>query len=160
MNCKSVNTTHGVCQPMPARKIRVEVFDSEGNKYAVAFEGQITREKALRLLDLVELLGGMPTEPTNPNNNPTGTNNGLSKYEKVRVLIQKHFPIVWFSSKDIQTVYEQEFKEPICLSTVATYLARLTTKGILTKTGAANNLKYKLAHGFPQATLKQQIPQH
>ncbi|MEM3458231.1 MAG: hypothetical protein QXN36_06510 [Candidatus Bathyarchaeia archaeon] len=143
---------------MPARKIRVEVFDSEGNKYAVAFEGQITREKALRLLDMVELLGGMPTEPTNPSSNPAGVGNGFTKYEKVRTLIHKHFPIVWFSSKDVQTVYEQEFKEPICLSTVATYLTRLTTKGILTKTGAANSLKYKLTFNVPQATLKQQIP--
>ena len=47
---------------MPARKMRVELFDSEGNRYTVAFEGQITRDKALRLLDLVELLGGMPGE--------------------------------------------------------------------------------------------------
>ncbi|MEM2099693.1 MAG: hypothetical protein QXU99_08175 [Candidatus Bathyarchaeia archaeon] len=144
---------------MPARKIRVEVFDSEGNKYAVAFEGQITREKALRLLDMVELLGGMPTEPTNSGSNPTSVGNGFTKYEKVRTLIHKHFPIVWFSSKDIQTVYEQEFKEPICLSTVATYLSRLTNKGVLMKTGAANSLKYKLAFNVPQATLKQQIPQ-
>ena len=47
---------------MPARKMRVELFDSEGNRYTIAFEGQITRDKAVRLLDLVELLGGMPGE--------------------------------------------------------------------------------------------------
>ncbi len=47
---------------MPARKIRVELFDSDGNRYTIAFEGQVTRDKALRLLDLVELLGGAPNE--------------------------------------------------------------------------------------------------
>ena len=47
---------------MPARKIRVELFDSDGNRYTIAFEGQVTRDKALRLLDLVELLGGAPGE--------------------------------------------------------------------------------------------------
>ena len=47
---------------MPARKIRVELFDSDGNRYTIAFEGQVTRDKALRLLDLVELLGGAPSE--------------------------------------------------------------------------------------------------
>ena len=51
---------------MPARKMRVELFDSEGNRYTIAFEGQITRDKAVRLLDLVELLGGMPGENANP----------------------------------------------------------------------------------------------
>ena len=73
--------------------MRIELFDSEGNKYTIAFEGQITREKALRLLDLVELLGGMPSGGTNPGINPPHTE--FSKYDKLRMIIQKHFPIVW-----------------------------------------------------------------
>jgi hypothetical protein len=142
---------------MPARKMRVELFDTEGNKYTVSFEGQITREKAVRLLDLVELLGGV-SSGGNPESNPMVAGNGFSKYEKVRILVQKHFPIVWFSSREVQSAYEQEFKEPISLSTVATYFARMANKGILVKAGASNRLKYKVAPGFPQATLKQQIP--
>jgi len=143
---------------MPARKMRVELFDSEGNKYTVSFEGQITREKAVRLLDLVELLGGVSSDARNPETNPMVASNGSSKYEKVRMLVQKHFPIVWFSSREVQSAYEQEFKEPISLSTVATYFARMENKGILVKAGASNRLKYKVAPGFPQVTLKQQIP--
>ena len=143
---------------MPARKMRVELFDTEGNKYTVSFEGQITREKAVRLLDLVELLGGVSSGAGNPESNPIVANNGLSKYEKVRMLIQKHFPIVWFSSREVQSAYEQEFKEPISISTVATYFARMANKGILVKAGASNRLKYKVASSFPQATLKQEIP--
>jgi len=74
------------------------------------------------------------------------------------MLVQKHFPIVWFSSKEVQSAYEQEFKEPVSLSTVATYLTRLASKGILTKRGPSNSLKYKLVLGSPQVTLKQQMP--
>jgi hypothetical protein len=146
---------------MPARKMRVELFDSEGNKYTVSFEGQITREKAVRLLDLVELLGGVPSGGGNPETDLTVTGNGLSKlskYEKVRVLIQKHFPVVWFSSREVQSAYEEEFKEPISLSTVATYFARMANKGVLAKAGASNRLKYKVALGLPQAIVKQEIP--
>jgi len=143
---------------MPTRKMRVELFDGEGNRYTVVFEGQITREKALRLLDLVELLGGMPSGGGNPGVNVAVAGNEFSKCDKVRMLVQKHFPIVWFSSREVQSVYEQEFKEPINLSTVATYLARMTNKGILVKAGASNRLKYKVAPSFPQATLKQQMP--
>jgi hypothetical protein len=139
---------------MPAKKMRVELFDSEGNKYTVSFEGQITRDKAVRLLDLVELLGGVSSSTGNPEGNPMAANNEFSKYEKVRMLIQKHFPMVWFSSREAQTAYEQEFKEPISLSTVATYFARMANKGILVKAGASNRLKYKLA-SFPQAIIKQ-----
>jgi len=138
--------------------MRVELFDSEGNRYTVSFEGQITREKAVRLLDLVELLGGVPSGAEKHEINQVNATNEFSKYEKVRMLIQKHFPIVWFSSREIQSAYEQEFKEPISLSTVATYSARMASKGILVKAGASNRLKYKVVSSFPQPTLKQEIP--
>ena len=138
---------------MPARKMRIELFDNEGNKYSIAFEGQITREKALRLLDLVEILGGV----SRANPGISTAIGEMSKYDKVLALIQRHFPIAWFSSREIQAAYEQEFKEPISLSTVATYLSRLTNKGILIKTGASNSLKYRVTPGFPHATMKQQI---
>lgn len=142
---------------MPARKMRVELFDNEGNKYTIAFEGQITRDKALRLLDLVELLGGMPGESTNNQSINIGSKTNLSRFEKVRLLIQNRFPLIWFSSKEIQTIFEQELKEPISLSTVSTYLSRMTTRGILLRTGQSNNLRYKLISINPQATIKSTI---
>jgi len=142
---------------MPARKIRVELFDSDGNRYTVAFEGQVTRDKALRLLDLVELLGGAPTEGVPANAGAAISGRVLSRFEKLQLVVQKNFPLVWFSSKDIQTVYEQELKEPVGLSTVSTYLSRMSSKGLLLRTGGQNSLKYKTAPNLPQATLKQRI---
>jgi hypothetical protein len=142
---------------MPARKMRVELFDSEGNRYTVAFEGQITRDKALRLLDLVELLGGMPGENPNSVVGNSSTTNVSSRFEKVRSVIQKGFPLVWFSSKDVQSVYENELKEPVGLSTVSTYLSRMASKGLLLRTGGPNNLKYKIVTSTPQAVIKQKL---
>lgn len=125
---------------MPARKMRVEVFDGSGNKYTVTFDGQVTRDKALRLLDIIELLGGMPSV------NPSLTEkiSELPKLEKMRLIVEKHFPIIWFSSKDVQSVYEQELKEPVALSMVSTYLSRMTKRGILIKTGFSNSKRYRL----------------
>jgi predicted transcriptional regulator len=80
----------------------------------------------------------------------------LSRFEKVQLVIQKSFPLIWFSSKDIQSVYEQELKEPVGLSTVSTYLSRMTSKGVLLRTGGTNNLKYKTAN-LSQAIIKQRI---
>lgn len=138
--------------------MRVELFDGEGNKYMVAFEGQISREKALRLLDLVELLGGMPGQTGASPSNPVVATSGLPKFDKARILLHKHFPLVWFSSKEVQAAYEEEFKEPISLSTMATYLARMTGQGLLTRMGSSNKLKYKVATNFPQHALRQQVP--
>jgi len=142
---------------MPARKIRVELFDSDGNRYTIAFEGQVTRDKALRLLDLVELLGGAPGEAPTANSDVALPNRVLSRFEKVQLVIQKNFPLIWFCSKDIQSVYEQELKEPVSLSTVSTYLSRMASKGMLLRTGGPNNLKYKTAPSLSQATVKQRI---
>lgn len=137
MKCESVKRSV-VC--MPAKKMRVEVFDETGNRYTVTFEGQVSREKALRLIDIVELLGGMP----GVNTGATEPIADLSKVNKIRMIFEKHFPIVWFSSKDVQAVYEQELKEPIGLSTVATYLARMAERGVLTRSSASNSVRYRL----------------
>lgn len=137
--------------------MRIELFDGDGNKYTLSFEGEITREKALRLLDLVELLGGVQASGKTIEENLLVSKNDFSKYDKLRMVIQKNFPIVWFSSREIQLGYEQEFKEPITLSTVATYLSRMAEKGLLIKSGSSNRLKYKVSPTLPQAMLRQKL---
>jgi len=125
---------------MPAKKMRVEVFDGGGNRYSITFEGQVTREKALRLLEIVELLGGMP----GVNTGESQTVSDLSKQDKVRLLVARNFPIVWFSSKDVQDLYEKELGEPISLSTVSTYLSRMADRGILARSSASNKRCYRM----------------
>ncbi len=44
---------------VPARKMRVEVFDDDGNRYPITFQEWITREKLLRIFDIAELLVGI-----------------------------------------------------------------------------------------------------
>ena len=134
---------------MPAKKMRVEVFDNNGNRYTVTFEGQITREKALQLFDLVELLGGVPEGTIDWKQNVASG----SKFERIQFLIRKLFPIVWFSSKDIQSAYEQEFKEPISLSTASTYLSRMFNRGFLTMNKDSNMKRYKIVTEFSQKAI-------
>lgn len=134
---------------MPAKKMRLEVFDGGGNRYSIIFEGQVTREKALRLLEIVELLGGMP----GVNTGESQTISELSKQDKVRLLVTRNFPIVWFSSKDVQDLYEKELKEPISLSTVSTYLSRMADRGILAKSNASNKMRYRMISQMAQDAL-------
>ena len=124
---------------MPAKKMRIEIFN-DGARYTITFEGQVTRDKTLRLLDLVELLGGMPAA----NNETPHPMSDLSKIEKVRLVAEKNFPVSWFSSKQLQAAYERQFNEPIRLSTASTYLSRLADRGFFSKQGASNKLLYKI----------------
>lgn len=134
---------------MPAKKIRVEVFDESGNRYTISFEGRVTREKALRLLDIVELLGGVHDDQELEQELGSA-----SKFDKTKSVIKKYFSFTWASSKDILAVYEQEFNEPISLSTVSTYLARMTDRGFLVRRGPAHNRKYRMIAKMAKNNLK------
>lgn len=124
---------------MPTKKMRVEIFNN-GDRYTITFEGQVTRDKALRLLDLVELLGGMPTV----NSEATRSMSEMPKIDKVRLVAEKNFPVGWFSSKELQAEYEKQFNEPIRLSTASTYLSRLADRGFFIKKGASNKMRYRI----------------
>jgi hypothetical protein len=128
-----------VVRQLPAKRVRVEVSDDQGNRYTMTFQGSVTREKALRLLDMVELLGGMQ------NQQGLGSRPSLpSKFDRLLALLRTRFPLVWFSSNEAFSAYEHEFHEPVSLSTVSTYLARMVERGLLMKTDAGPRRKYKL----------------
>ncbi len=134
---------------MPAKKMRVEVFDEDGNRYTIAFEGKVTRKKASCLLDIVELLGGVH-DKQELNHNVFNA----SKFEKTKFVVEERCSFTWFSSKEVLALYEQEFTEPISLSTISTYLARMTDRGFLMKRGSANNRKYRMITELTQSTLR------
>ena len=136
---------------MPARKVRVEVFDHEGNQFTIAFEGRVTREKVLQVLDLVELLGGVPKGGSMPSE---GGFEELSAFERLQSLLEKQFPMGWFSSREVQRVYEDTFNVPIGLSTVSTYLSRLVDRGLLIRGGSLDERKYRLRRGSLAEELK------
>jgi len=136
---------------LPARKMKVDVVDGSGNRYTVAFAGNVTRDKAIRLLEIVELLGGMPE---NGNFESPSRTQEFSKFDRIRLTVEKHFPIVWFTSKDVKAMYEQEFREPISLSTVSTYLFRMTARGFITENATSNHRRYKILTGGSKSELQ------
>ncbi len=123
---------------MPQRRMRLDVNDDDGNKIAISLEGNLSREKILQLLDLVDLLGGQQT------NSAKMDESNLSKLEKIQNVLWRKFPIGWFTSQEAMVAYEDAFDEPIGLSTVSTYLSRLAEKGILMKSGPTARRRYKL----------------
>jgi hypothetical protein len=123
---------------MPAKKMRIDISNN-GDRYTITFEGKVTRKKVLRLLDLVELLGGLPND-----NSESIALAEIPKIEKVRLSAEKNFPVGWFSSKDLQESYEKQFNEPISLSTVSTYLSRLSDRGFFIKKGTSKRLNYRI----------------
>ena len=122
---------------LPPRKFKVDVYDEEGNKITISFEGRVTRNKILKLMDLVEIMGGVYDK--DKDEKPL-----LTKIDKIRQIITETFPLVTFRSQDIQNLFEEIYNEPISLSTVSTYLSRLTSRGFLVRIGSPKKLHYRI----------------
>jgi len=125
---------------MSAKKLKVEAFDAKGNHYTLTLEGNFSRDKVLNLLDLMDLLGGSPDDGFERRS----TSGGPSKFDKLSSLMKQYFSFRWFDSSDAQKLYEQEFGGPIGLSTVSTYLSRMTARGFLTRKGTGTRVRYRL----------------
>lgn len=123
---------------LPSNKIKININDAEGNRITISFEGKITRNKALQVLDFVELLGG--SSRADEENHPAY----LSKFDKIRNIIDRRFPIGWFTSQEVMIAYEDLLNEPIGLSTASTYLSRLVDKDVLVRSGSVADRRYKL----------------
>jgi hypothetical protein len=105
---------------MPRKRIRIDLEDSEGAKYNFNLEGNITREKILKIFELMDLMN-IEEEQNTPNLDSIGA--------KIWNIIDKFFPVGKFTSSEIQENYEDEYNEPIKLATISTYLSRFNTKG-------------------------------
>ena len=75
----------------------------------------------------------------------------LSVMEKIKILIKNTMSLLWFSSRDLQELYQHYFSN-VPLSTVSTYLARLVENGVLEKRGSRMKRKYKLIEGKLETT--------
>jgi len=105
---------------MSGKRIRIDVTDKDGVKFDLKLEGNVTREKVLKIFELMELANIEEPSTTTPNTSTVGG--------KIWAVVDKYFPTGMFTSNDILEKYEDEYNEPIKLSIISTYLARFTSK--------------------------------
>ena len=122
---------------MVAQRVKIDISDGEGNKITITFKGKITRSKVLQLLDFTELIGDLSEEESVKITD-------LSKFEKLQTLLERKFPLGWFTSQDVMISYEDTYEEPVLLSTISTYLSRLSNKDFLIRSGSIAGRRYRL----------------
>jgi hypothetical protein len=120
------------------KKVKIEITDVPGEKVTVTLEGSFNQDKVRRLMDILQLMG--TTNSTDLAPKPED----ISKFDKVGMLVERRFPAGWFTSQDLMVAYEDQYDEPIGLSTVSTYLARLIDRGAVMKTGSPTSRRYKI----------------
>ena len=120
---------------MTRKKIRIDLEDSEGAKYNFSLEGNVTRDKMLKIFELMDLINIEESEES-PQLDSIGS--------KIWHMVDKHFPLGKFTSSEILEKYEDEYEKPIKLSIISTYLARFATKGKMVRERQGREWAYQI----------------
>lgn len=119
---------------MARKKIRIQLDDGEGGKYSLSVEGNVTREKIIKVFELMDLLDMEKVE---------GEANLNSVGSKIWSLVENKFSFGDFTSSNLLEAYEDEFNEPVKLSVISTYLSRFTDRGALERKRSSREWQYR-----------------
>jgi len=106
---------------MAKKRIRIDMEDADGARYDIKLEGNVTRNKILKIFEMMDLMNIEEEEQSLVKMDSTGS--------KIWHIIDKFFPIGKFTSTNILEKYEDELNEPVKLSIISTYLSRFAVKG-------------------------------
>ena len=131
---------------MTQKKIRINLEDSEGAKYKFDIEGNVTREKVLKLFELMDIMN-LEDDQKTPELETLGG--------KIWYIIENYFPAGKFTSTAVLEKYEDEYnepdpvyhqrkKQPIKLSVISTYLARFYSQNKIVRTRTGREWSYQV----------------
>ncbi len=120
---------------MAKKRIRIDMEDSDGARYDIKLEGNVTRDKVLKIFEMMDLMN-IEEEQEVTNMDSVGS--------KIWNIIDKFFPIGKFTSTNILEKYEDEYNEPVKLSVISTYLSRFSTKGRVNRTRTGREWTYQI----------------
>ena len=108
--------------------------DADGARYDIKLEGNVTREKVLKIFEMMDLMN-IEEEQEVTNMDSVGS--------KIWNIVDKFFPMGKFTSTNILEKYEDEYNEPVKLSVISTYLSRFSTKGRVNRTRTGREWTYQ-----------------
>ncbi len=119
---------------MAKKRIRIDMEDSDGARYDIKLEGNVTREKVLKIFEMMDLMN-IEEEQEATNMDSVGS--------KIWSIVDKFFPMGKFTSTNILEKYEDEYNEPVKLSVISTYLSRFSSKGRVERTRTGREWTYQ-----------------
>ena len=120
---------------MAKKRIRIDMEDADGARYDIKLEGNVTRDKVLKIFEMMDLMNIEDQEEQSVKMDSTGS--------KISHIVEKYFPMGKFTSTNILERYEDEFNEPVKLSVISTYLSRFASKGRVERTRTGREWTYQ-----------------
>lgn len=127
---------------MAKQRIRIDLIDDDQTKYDFKIEGNITREKMLKIYELMKIMD-IENGDNGESNNTIEQVNTDSTGSKIWHVVDKYYPLSKFTSTAILEKYEDEFNEPIKLSVISTYLSRFSAKNKLDRVRTGREWTYQ-----------------
>ena len=119
---------------MKQKRIRINLEDTDGAKFKFDIEGNVTKDKVLKLFELMDLMN--IEEEQAPDLDSVGG--------KIWNVVENYFPAGKFTSSDVLEKYEDEYNEPIKLSIVSTYLARFASRNRIERKRTGREWSYQI----------------
>src|SRR5947208_3735122 len=129
---------------MNRKKIKIQLEDADGGKYDLALEGNISKTKIIKFIEVLDLLEVKGKDNFEDNTKLRERDSLTSIGTKIWNLVEQKFPYSTFTSSDILEIYEDEYQEPIQLSVVATYLSRYSERSKLSRNKRGKEWLYKV----------------
>ncbi len=120
---------------MKQKRIRINLEDADGAKFKFDIEGNVTKDKVLKLFELMDLMN-IEEEQNTPDLDSIGG--------KIWNIIENSFPAGRFTSSTVLEEYEDEYNKPIKLSVVSTYLARFASRNKIQRTRVGREWSYQI----------------
>ena len=117
------------------KKIRIDLEDADGAKYNFSVEGNVTRDKMLKIFELMDLMN-IEEQEDSVQLDSIGA--------KIWNIIDKYYPLGRFTSTMVLEKYEDEYEEPVKLSVISTYLSRFALKGRVGREKKGKEWAYQL----------------
>ena len=130
---------------MAKKRIRIDMEDADGARYDIKLEGNVTREKVLKIFEMMDLMN-IEEEQETTNMDSVGS--------KIWHIVDKFFPIGKFTSTNILEKYEDEYNEPVKLSIISTYLSRFSIKGKIDRIRTGREWTYQTIKLSQNQTIK------
>ena len=130
------------------KRIRIELEDNTGGKYNLSIEGNLSKEKIIQAIELMDLVNENTSNDISFNslNNISNSKNLQEESidSKIWNIITKSFSNTKFTSTDIANFYQEKYNDPIKLSVISTYLSRYCNKGKLIRNKKLREYVYHL----------------
>lgn len=124
------------------RRVRFEYEDEHGQRGIHILNGPVSRESLMKTMDALEMMDLVTeAQPRSPDQ--------ATFFGKVQTLLETTFAAGDFSSSDVAREFEEKYGQPVKLSTISTYLARLADRQHTKRVRFGNSWVYRRVYLRP-----------